>query len=49
MNIVRFDIVINLTFRKLFNIHFEKWSKVTIEDKGELYVYEYLQGVWKLD
>ena len=46
---VSFHIVINLAFRKLFNIHFQKWSKVTMEDKDELYVYEYLQGVWKWD
>ena len=29
MNIVNFRIFINLTFRMLFKIHFQKWSKVT--------------------
>ena len=29
INIVNFRIFINLTFRMLFKIHFQKWSKVT--------------------
>ena len=32
INIVSFRIFINLTFRMLFNIHFQKWSKVTVEE-----------------
>ena len=35
INIVSFGILINLTFRVLFNIHFQKWPKVTVEDNDE--------------
>ena len=35
IKIVRFRIFINLTFRMLLNIHFQKWSKVTLEDNDE--------------
>ena len=35
IKIVRFRIFINLTFRMLLNIHFQKWSKVTPEDNDE--------------
>ena len=32
---VSFHIFINLTFRVLFNIHFQKRSKVAVEDNDE--------------
>ena len=35
INIVSFRIFMNLTFRMLVNIHFQKWSKVTVTDYDE--------------
>ena len=38
INMVSFHIFINLTFRVIFNIHFQKWFKVTVEDNdGTIY------------
>ena len=38
---------INFTFSMLVNIHFQKWSKVTVKDE-KLYMQNW-QGVWKWD
>ena len=35
INVVSFRIFINLTSCVLINIHFQKWSKVTVEDNDE--------------
>ena len=45
INIVRFRIFINLTFRMQFNIYFQKWSKVTqLKKMTRLYIFKNYKG-----